>query len=441
MLKSPLVLLGTVLACGSIAIADSPLDRASPEARRRFEDVASAYKSLAAYADAGTFTRSTSAGEAPRVETAPLSVRFVRPNRIVLDAGEVRIVGDGKLLTTLLVPTKKFLSAPSPASLSITPIADGPAGAILLGGPSGSAAQLVLKLVLGAEPVDALPDRATGLAVEDDRPIEGKPFQVLRIDQGEEPAIRLLIDPQSRLIRRVETVLDDASVAAKSPSGSGLKGMTMAWDSGPIATDAPKDDAFRFQEPAGFARIKAPEPKPAAAEAKNEFVGKISPDFTLTVLDGPGKTKKVTRADLAGKVVVLDFWATWCGPCMQELPEIQKLAESYAKAKKTEVVILAVSQDRAPEDGKDVRKLVEDTLEAKKLDLLGGPIARVALDPEQAVGELFKVEGIPTVVILDAKGVVQSVHVGYSEDVKDVLAGEIDALLEGKALAPAEPKK
>ena len=159
--------------------------------------------------------------------------------------------------------------------------------------------------------------------------------------------------------------------------------------------------------------------KPAAKAAKNELLGKIAPEFTLTILDGPGKTKKVTLADLAGKVVVLDFWATWCPPCLQELPEIQKLAESYAKAGKNGVVIVAVSQDRAPEDGSPVRIARRDAPEGQG-PRIGpeGPISAVALDPDQDVGDAFKVQAFPTVVILDAKGIVQAVHVGYSEDVK-----------------------
>jgi hypothetical protein len=70
--------------------------------------------------------------------------------------------------------------------------------------------------------------------------------------------------------------------------------------------------------------------------------------------------------------------------------------------------------------------------------LTGNPVGRVALDPSATIGSAFNVEGIPTLVILDAKGIVQSVRVGYDpdapEELSKTLAKEIDSLLAGKSL-------
>ena len=87
----------------------------------------------------------------------------------------------------------------------------------------------------------------------------------------------------------------------------------------------------------------------------------------------------------------------------------------------------------------EIRKLVEQTLTAKELKLAQGPVSLVALDPVKSIGKSFQVTGIPTVVILDAKGIVQAIHVGFSPDVLDTLTNDVDTLLEGRSLVEPKP--
>ena len=441
-LLAPLALALALLPFRPAPAAEPEAPGQDAEARRLFNDVLKAYKALDAYADRGTFAIEMKVDGKPGREARPMSLVFARPDKIALDTGDVRLLGDGGTLATVIVPDKKYMVAksatPAPALLL-----EGPLGAMLRGGPAGPAASpllsasLLLNLLVGEDPGAAILENTKTLRADPDAPVDGHPARVLRLEQERGPALRLFVDPARKLLVRVELVVTPADLEAKVP-GVTLSDASIAWNSGPISTTPLPPESFAFKKPDGFTEVAPIElgKKPAggaAAEPEHALVGKPAPDFTLTVLDGPGKTKKVTNADLAGKVVLIDFWATWCGPCMLELPEVAKLVDAYAKAKK-DVVVMAISQDSDPEDLKEVRKLVEAKLAEEGIDLQKGDVGKIALDPTHAVGNAFGVQGIPMVVILDAKGVVQSVHVGFRPEVGELLTSDVDTLLEGKSL-------
>jgi len=156
-------------------------------------------------------------------------------------------------------------------------------------------------------------------------------------------------------------------------------------------------------------------PKGASYKIQASFHTLTRPAETFSLQDMSGAT--VSLADLKGKWVYLDFWATWCGPCKVSLPHTQELA------KRKDLVVLAVNVwERKPHD--ELLTLVKDFLTTNKYDF------HVILDESGDVAKAYKVEGIPTFVLIDPNGWVRRVWVGsgQNEDITKV----IDALVAGK---------
>lgn len=121
---------------------------------------------------------------------------------------------------------------------------------------------------------------------------------------------------------------------------------------------------------------------------------KLAPGFTLTDLKG----YTVSLKSLRGKVVFLNVWATWCGPCQQELPSIEKLYDEFKGYK--DFVIVAVSEDS------DGRKAATPFLVKHRYHF------PVLLDPANEVGDEYGVAGIPETFIIDRQGRVVAHHLG-----------------------------
>ena len=158
----------------------------------------------------------------------------------------------------------------------------------------------------------------------------------------------------------------------------------------------------------------APDPKwqmPTADNQALQLVGEPAPDLSLPMLDG----SPFRLIDNAGRILVLDFWASWCGPCVQALPEYVNVTSKFDPDK---VLFLAVNLKEKPQT-------VASFLAGRNLS----PIT--LLDRNGIAAAVYGVSGIPHTVIIGPDGIVEAVKVGYNPDSAAELNGIIRQILNG----------
>jgi len=138
--------------------------------------------------------------------------------------------------------------------------------------------------------------------------------------------------------------------------------------------------------------------------------GSLAPDFTLNDLCG----KKVTLSQFRGKVVILNFWSIWCGPCLAEMPSLNKL---YLELKDKGLVVLAIAEDPAE---KPLKSYIKEK----------GLAFPVLMDKERKVYLKYSLFGIPVSFLIDKKGVIIEKIIGESDWVSPQMKEKVVKLLK-----------
>jgi thiol-disulfide isomerase/thioredoxin len=144
---------------------------------------------------------------------------------------------------------------------------------------------------------------------------------------------------------------------------------------------------------------------------ESALVGKPAPDFELPMLGG----EKFRLSNRRGRIVVLDFWATWCGPCVQAMPQVDQVRREFAGRN---VEVVAVNLEEAP-------KPILAMLERHKLEL------PVALDQDGAIAARYNVTSIPQTLVISAEGTVVRHFIGGGPHLGESLQAALRELLDG----------
>jgi thiol-disulfide isomerase/thioredoxin len=149
-------------------------------------------------------------------------------------------------------------------------------------------------------------------------------------------------------------------------------------------------------------------------------VGKPAPDLSIQTLNGKGR---VALDSMQGKLLVIDFWATWCGPCKQSFPKLEELSKKLGD--KAEVVGISVDEEE-----KGILEFAKEN----------GATFAIGWDQGHAIAGRWDVKKMPTTFIVDGTGKVRFIHAGYHEGETVAMEKEIGELLHESPSSSAVAK-
>ena len=405
-------------------------DAAAPAERMDREGVEAALRPLVAKIREAKVSRATVecvnrgmiGGQVLSSDKVVYQIASQAPNRFRAqakgEADSVQLISDGTQVTAVLGESGYF-QAEAPENLQETVIS--------LPAPLGPYPEPVLALTLaGVDLTGSFLSDMKGLEVVNRDAYDGVPAVLLRGVQADGVIWTLWVGSEAEKARPLRMKIDLTPVLATAnelPENFKfeLDFKFTAWRmDGEVS-----DDLFAYEPPANLRRYESLEDffqSMTEAPQQHPLLGEAAPGFVTETLDG----KPFELAKQQGKVVVLDFWATWCGPCVKALPIVAEVAKELSDEG---VLVFAVNVGEAADEIKPF------------LMRLGVEIP-VLLDPDGEIADSSGAEAIPQTVLIGKDGRVEVVHVGIAsqDEYKATLTKQLKALVAGEKLAEEEPQ-
>ena len=354
------------------------------------------------------------AGMNNRMESK-MTVRLDRPNRLAIIVEEgpmgLTMISDGKQLYQYIPMLNRYTVTEAPGDLAELAQSEDAIGLGMMGlsgavlSEDGEACyKALMEGVTGSEYVGL--EELDGAQCHHCRFVqEGFSWDVW-IEKGDRPLVHKVVPDLSKQFAEMGDAYKDAKFEYIVTISD--------WNVDPKFADTD----FEFKPPAEAGKVESLFEGLAGGqeEGPHPLLGEPAPPFKTVGLDD----KPIDLAAHLGKdVVMLDFWATWCGPCIQAMPEVDGVAEKFADRG---LVFYAVN---VQEDAETIKEF----LKTSELDV------RVALDLDGNISQTYRAEGIPQTVLIGKDGKVQVVHVGFGDGLADVLSQQVEDLIAGKDLA------
>ncbi|MBW7909564.1 MAG: DUF2092 domain-containing protein [Kiritimatiellae bacterium] len=392
----------------AVCFAEEPAEPTARQVLRRVCDFFQKAESFSADIAASTAIRQEGMSQ---IFEANSTLAVARPNRISLrftggfKASGMECISDGTNLWLYLPALGKYTQSRAPGLLQ--EVVESPNESAMF---MGRGLPVVGSLIAG-DPYEQMMEGVTEVTHLGREAVDGAECHHLRftqeqfdwelwVDAGETPIVRKLVM--------------DMSKAYRDTGKDRMMKTTYSYTNWSVGQPIP-DDVFRFDPPADAKKVVSFMQEDD--EGPHPLVGQKAPDFPMKLLEGGA----ASLVDHAGRIVVLDFWATWCPPCRKALPIVAKVAESF----RTNGVAFYAVNLGDPTD--KIRKF----LDAQKIT------CPVVVDEERKSGTLYEAEAIPQTVLIDRAGIVQVVHRGFSPTLERDLRADIEALLAGRDLASA----